>query len=163
VKAGLSFFEIKNKSNRGRTNKLRIKVKDWRHIKEAGAAEFMEQHADYSLNEVTPHIENSFQRITLVNKAMSERVTIDTNICFHNLENENRASLPGLAVIEVKRDGRSYSPIYMQLLKMHIHVESFSKYCMGCMMTNPELKRNRFKERLRRTMKIENGEVYARF
>jgi hypothetical protein len=46
---------------------------------------------------------------------------------------------------------------------MHIHVESFSKYCMGCMMTNPELKRNRFKERLRRTMKIENGEVYARF
>ena len=64
----------------------------------------------YDLSELRFFLENSFGRITLVNHAMTERVTIDLNLYFHNLQTGCDSNLSRLAVIELKRNGRMESP-----------------------------------------------------
>ena len=155
VSSGLSFLEIKNKNNRGRTDKKRIKIdpsSDYMHSEETRA--FLAKHAWFSPDELEPHLENRFKRITLVNRGMTERLTIDTGLCFHNYTNDRDGSLSGIAVVELKRDGRTMSPMHDLLIRMHIHTMGFSKYCIGCAFTDPTLKQNLFKERIRRVLKI---------
>ena len=155
VSSGLSFLEVKNKNNRGRTDKKRIKVdadSDYMHSEETRF--FLAKHARYSPDELVPHIENQFNRITLVNRGMTERLTMDTGLCFHNYSNDRNGSLTGIAVVELKRDGRTPSPMHDLLIRMHIHTMGFSKYCIGCAFTDPTLKQNLFKERIRRVLKL---------
>ena len=155
VSSGLSFLEIKNKNNRGRTDKKRIKVKadeDFLHTDETRS--FLAKHAYFTPEDLSPHLENNFSRITLVNRGMSERLTIDTGLCFHNFSTDRDYALDGIAVVELKRDGRTPSPMHDLLIRMHVHTMSFSKYCIGCALTDPALKQNRFKERIRFVLKL---------
>lgn len=155
VSSGLSFLEIKNKNNRGRTDKKRIKVDagvDYMHTEET--RKFLEKHAWYSPEELLPHLENRFNRITLVNRGMTERLTIDMGLCFHNFSNDHDESLAGIGVVELKRDGRTSSPMHDLLIRMHIHTMGFSKYCIGCALTDPTLKQNLFKEKIRCVLKM---------
>ena len=148
VDSHLSFLEIKTKDNHGKTYKSRISADD------ALAQDFLKQvlHIDPQLLE--QKIENSFHRITLVNKAMTERLTIDTDLSFQNLVTGMKCSLPQLAIIELKRDGLQPSPILPMLRELRIHPGGFSKYCIGEALTNPSLRINRLKPRLQKLMKI---------
>ena len=94
-------------------------------------------------------MENNFYRITLVNKAMTERLTIDTDICFCNLQTGKEAALNRMVIIELKRDGRTFSPIREVLRNLHIQPSGISKYCMGTVLTSPTVKHNRFKQKIR--------------
>ena len=158
VSSGLTFFEIKNKSNRGRTDKKRIKIplENTGFLTDDETRKFLAKHAWYTPEELSPQLENFFERITLVNRGMTERLTIDLNLAFHNIANDKRSSLENVVIIELKRDGRTPSPMHDLLIKMHIHTSSFSKYCMGYALTDQNLKQNRFKERIRNTLKL-NG------
>ena len=93
-------------------------------------------------------MENYFDRITLVNHGMTERLTIDLNLRFHNLETEGEASMDFLAIVELKRDGHHPSPMHDLLIRMHVHPGGFSKYCIGSALTNPTLRTNNFKQKL---------------
>ena len=148
VDSHLSFLEIKTKDNHGKTYKSRISADD------ASAQDFLKQvlHIDPQLLE--QKIENSFHRITLVNKAMTERLTIDTDLSFLNLVTGMKCSLPQLAIIELKRDGLLPSPILPMLRELRIHPGGFSKYCIGEALTNPSLRINRMKPRLQQIKKI---------
>lgn len=148
VDSQLSFLEVKTKDNHGKTYKSRISADD------ALAQDFLKQvlHIDPQLLE--QKIENSFHRITLVNKAMTERLTIDTDLSFQNLVTGMKYSLPQLAIIELKRDGLQPSPILPMLRELRIHPGGFSKYCIGEALTNPSLRINRLKPRLQKLMKI---------
>lgn len=105
------------------------------------------------MQELTPALENHFSRITLVNKARTERLTIDMNLLFQNLRNGNVANGNDLAIIELKRDGYSFSPMKDLLIRTQIHTMGFSKYCMGCAMTDKTLRQNNLKVRLRKIEK----------
>ena len=148
VDSQLSFLEVKTKDNHGKTYKSRISADD------ASAQDFLKQvlHIDPQLLE--QKIENCFHRITLVNKAMTERLTIDTDLSFQNLTTGKKCSLPRLAIIELKRDGLQPSPILPMLRELKIHPGGFSKYCIGEALTNPSLRINRLKPRLQKLMKI---------
>ena len=63
-------------------------------------------------------------------------------------------TLPGIAIVELKRDGRTPSPMHDLFIRTHVHTMSFSKYCVGCALTDPALKQNRFKERIRWVLKM---------
>ncbi len=155
VSSGLSFFEIKNKNNKGRTDKKRIQIEEEKDfLLQPETQKFLSKHAMYSPEELSAQLENFFKRITLVNRGMTERLTIDTDLRFRNLLNDRKSALPGVAIIELKRNGRTPSPMYAQLIRMHIHTSGFSKYCMGYALTDPKLKQNRFKERVRWVTKI---------
>ncbi|MCD8202547.1 MAG: polyphosphate polymerase domain-containing protein [Prevotella sp.] len=161
VSSDLTFLEVKNKSNKGRTDKKRIAVTSVDNLADDGAEEFLHKHAWYSLEELHPQLENSFHRVTLVNKAKTERLTIDTNIWFRNIPNGNETILDKVAVVELKRDGLTFSPVKEMLRKLRIQRASFSKYCMGCALTDRTLRQNRFKERIRNLSKYQKIQSYG--
>ena len=97
-----------------------------------------------------PQIENHFYRITLINKEMTERITIDTNLEFHNFITDKALSLDNIGIIEWKRDGHNGKSGFEDILRsLKIQPSGFSKYCIGMAVTNPELRQNRLKPKLR--------------
>lgn len=149
--SGIEFLEVKQKNNKGRTDKKRRPTAD---MSEASRCDFIFETSGYRGESLAPQIENSFTRLTLVNKAMTERLTIDTDLRFHNLVSGECADLTGLVIIELKRDGRAHSPISEILRLLRIVPSGFSKYCIGMALTNPLLHVNRFKPRLRNIYKM---------
>lgn len=150
------FFEVKLKNNHGRTKKKRIPVTSLETIKDDGAAEFLESCAllPIPLKDMSPKVANHFERITLINKAKTERLTIDSGLSFSNVVTGIEKEMTNLVVIEVKRDGNTYSPIMDILRELRICPTGFSKYCIGAALTTPGLKRNRFNVKLRKIEKI---------
>ena len=153
-----TFLEIKNKNNHGRTKKKRIPIQSLEHMEcELDTViPFMAKHAWYTIDQISPVIENWFNRITLVNYGKTERLTIDFNLKFHHLKSECHDSLQKVVVIELKRDGNFPSPALDILRDLRIKQSGFSKYCIGSALTNDKLWRNNFKERLIMINKIEN-------
>lgn len=151
--SGTAFLEIKDKDNRGRTDKKRIPC--------SGAGEdimpysdFIRAHSHYVPEDLAPQVRNRFRRITLVNCLLTERLTIDTGLCFRNLSTGCECSLEGLVIIELKRDGNTRSPAGEMLHRLHIHPAGFSKYCMGMALTDRKLRQNRLKPRLRMVSRL---------
>lgn len=151
--SGLQFMEIKTKNNHGRTKKKRIEVGDM-DLADEEKRQFIGQHLRYGVDTLQPALNNHFSRITLVNKAKTERLTIDSGLRFHNLVNDEYKDMGNLVIIELKRDGRVPSPVLDMLRQLHIHPHGFSKYCMGSALTNPQLPCNRFKCKLIEINKI---------
>ena len=149
--SGISFLEVKNKNNKGRTAKKRVECAA--HEKDMHA-DFIASHLNYEPERLQNRIENRFSRITLVNRNMTERLTIDTGLRFHNFTTHTKCALDGLVIIELKRDGLTHSPILELLRELRIQPSGFSKYCMGMALTDEDLRKNRFKPRLRMVNKI---------
>ena len=150
------FFEVKIKNNHGRTKKKRMHLTGADTYVQEGASAFLEEHAMLSipLSDMKPKVANHFKRITLVNNAKTERLTIDRELSFHNSETGLDRNMDNLVVIEVKRDGNTYSPIQDLLRELRIFPSGFSKYCIGMALTTPGIKRNLFNERLRKIEKL---------
>lgn len=167
VDSGLNFLEVKTKNNHKRTRKKRTTMFDFDPLAPARNIAF-DSHDDnfkeydcflrenllYKPEIMEEAIENRFNRITLVNNNKTERLTIDTDICFHNIHTGNDCSLPELAIIELKRDGLVPSPILALLNELRIKPLGFSKYCIGTALTNPDIRQNRFKQRLHALEKL---------
>ena len=151
--SGLQFMEVKTKNNHGRTKKKRIEVKDM-DVREQQKRDFLGQNLRYGVDTLQPALNNHFSRITLVNKDKTERLTIDSQLSFHNLVNDQELDMGQLVIVELKRDGRVPSPILEMLRQLHIHPHGFSKYCMGSALTNPLLPCHRFKRKLIEIRKI---------
>lgn len=143
----LTFLEVKNKNNKGRTDKKRIVCSPAADIGEC--REFLDGLSRYACPSLSPSLENRFRRVTLVNRRMTERLTIDTGLRFRNRRSAAVAALDSLVIIELKRDGLVASPVASMLNRLRIHPSGFSKYCMGLVVTDPDLRGNRFKPRLR--------------
>ena len=167
VKAGLNFLEVKTKNNHGRTKKKRIAMEQFDALHPQHDIQFHRQDENfinydeflratlkYDPENLTEQLENRFDRITLVNKARTERLTIDTNLRFNNIATGQKRDMGDIVIIELKRDGNQPSPILGKLCDLHIHPHGFSKYCIGSALTNDSLRRNRIKPRLRSIQKI---------
>ena len=161
VNSGLNFLEVKTKNNHGRTKKKRVLVHEFDpmqpqhdicfHCQNAAFCEydeFLRSNLQYNPYSLCEQLENRFDRITLVNKGMTERLTIDINLRFHNIATGNYRFMDHIAIIELKRDGRVYSPILSLLNQLRIKPHGFSKYCIGSALTNNSLHCNRLKPRL---------------
>ena len=151
--SGLQFMEVKTKNNHGRTKKKRIEVTDM-NVCEQTKSDFITKHLRYGVDTLQPALNNHFSRITLVNKAKTERLTIDSALRFHNIASGVDKDMGNLVIIELKRDGLVYSPVLEMLRQLRIHPHGFSKYCMGSALTNSELRVNRFKRKLIEINKI---------
>lgn len=159
VASNLTFLEVKNKNNHGRTKKKRIEVPSQEHFRDTdGAYELVKRKTGLSLDILNAVVQNHFDRVTLVNKDKTERLTIDFNIQFHNFETNNSHGTDQLVIIELKRDGNVYSPVVNILHDIHIHPTGFSKCCIGMALTDPQLKQNNFKPKLRKLQKINGNE-----
>ena len=159
----LTYLEVKNKNNHGRTKKKRIRVDSLEASKQTeGAEELVRRKTGLSLQSMHYVVQNEFDRITLVNMAKTERLTIDFNINFYNYETGNNANSDQLVIIELKRDGNIFSPICTILRDLHIHPTGFSKCCIGMVWTDENLRNNNFKQKVRNLAKINADERYLK-
>ena len=161
VNSGLNFLEVKTKNNHGRTKKKRVLVHEFDPMNPEHNIcfrcqnkdfceydEFLRSNLQYNPFSLCEQLENRFDRITLVNKGMTERLTIDTNLRFYNIATGNYRFMDNIVIIELKRDGRVPSPILSLLNQLRIKPHGFSKYCIGSALTNSSLHCNRLKPRL---------------
>lgn len=162
LESGITFLEVKKKDNHGKTLKTRMAVPSLEAVAEQHVGnDFVRQAVGLSLEELQPAVSNRFSRITLVNQALTERLTIDFNIRFHSLLTGEDRLMDNIVVVELKRDGRAPSPILPMLRKLRIKPAGFSKYCIGATVTGTEQRINRFKKRLVRLRKVAGHEPDA--
>ena len=162
VDTNTCFLEVKNKVNTGRTKKKRIEIP----MEGFGSLYDTEQKRAFlaekvwvTQEELHPRLQNAFQRITLVNRQKSERITIDSGISFHNLLTGCDASADGLVIIEVKQNGNIPSDFKRLLLDARIQSHGLSKYCLGMLLTDDHVKYNRFKPKIRMVSKLVGREL----
>lgn len=215
VETGVTYLEIKNKSNKGRTHKRRMALDRSLFAAAAtdtAAADFLRREARYAPETLSPSLATRFVRVTLVNRAMTERLTIDFDLHFDNVRaadggnkdmngcgdtdmnsrgntdmngrkdmntigrgdmdingcgnngmtgmdngfrpaaedsHGHTASLGRLVVIELKQDALAPSPMKQILAQLRVKPFKLSKYCIGEALTNPLVKHNRFKAKIR--------------
>ena len=92
---------------------------------------FLSEYLHYDIETLIPSLQNSFDRVTLVNKEKTERLTIDTHLTFHNLVTGVDRMMHPLVIVELKRDGLCYSPVLAMLRELRVFPHGFSKYCIG--------------------------------
>jgi len=115
--------------------------------------QFIAGRTPFTSDQLKPSLVNQFCRLTLANKNFSERCTIDLNLQFK--VNQKLIDLPGLVIVEIKSDGKPrLSPLAQALGQKRIKASGFSKYCMGRVLTDVHIKRNRFKETIRKIEKL---------
>ena len=162
VNSGDAFLEVKRKNNRGRTKKKRTgipmqELPDFRG--DAAACRYLADHSDFRAEELQPTLETVFQRITLVNPELTERITIDTCLTFKNFRTGRETSLRDAVIIELKQDGHSASQMKRILLNHRVKPARISKYCIAVTLTDPSAKSNRFKEKVRQIEKTINHKI----
>ena len=215
IETGVTYLEVKNKSNKGRTHKRRMALDRSLFAAAAtdtAAADFLRREARYAPETLSPSLATRFVRVTLVNHAMTERLTIDFDLHFDNVRaagggnkdmngcgdtdmnsrgntdmngrkdmntigpgdmdingrgnngmtgmdngfrsaaeasHGHTASLGRLVVIELKQDALAPSPMKQILAQLRVKPFKLSKYCIGEALTNPLVKHNRFKAKIR--------------
>jgi hypothetical protein len=157
---GGSFLEIKCKSNKMRTIKWRIKNNMQKNKFDEQAENFLANHIG-SDKCIKPILDNWFNRITLVGIGFNERVTLDFNLSFAEIDsdasNTEKIELPYLAIAEIKFDKSAvFSPFYRLLKELNIRPSSFSKYCIGNILLNLTQRTNIFKANLLTLEKIKD-------
>ena len=148
VNSGDAFLEIKRKNNHGRTKKKRtgIPMADLPDFRSNDAAcRYLAGHSDFEAGQLRPTLETLFQRITLVNPDLTERLTIDTQLRFKNYRTALETSLQDAVVIELKQDGRAGSKMRGIFLEHRIKPVRVSKYCIAVTLTDPQAIGGRFK------------------
>ena len=113
------------------------------------ACRYLAGHSDFEAGQLLPTLETLFQRITLVNPDLTERLTIDTNLCFKNFRTGLETSLGEAVVIELKQDGHAASAMKGILRDHRVKPARISKYCIAVTLTDPSARAGRFKEKVR--------------
>lgn len=155
VSSGISFLEVKFKSNKGRTIKKRISSEFGNSAFTDQEIEFLSRYIPFNPDELHFTLINNFSRLTLVNKNFKERCTIDMNLRFEMADKS--IALEDLVIVEIKSDGKiENSPLALALYEQRIKPSGFSKYCVGRTLTDVALKRNAFKGKIKRIEKTIN-------
>jgi len=157
IESNLSFLEVKFKSNKGRVIKDRI---ERTYTDQNAFSGFINKHTPYNPADLNLKLINLFNRFTLVDKGMRERVTIDFNLSFANTVRE--LLFRGLVIIEVKQNKADKQSVVFNVLKNNaIRPASISKYCLGMSMLNQNTKFNNFKKTILMINKISHVELSA--
>ncbi len=148
VESGITFFEVKQKNNKGKTIKERIRVDGSKMMLGEDEKSLLSRFSDNKTIEcVIPRLNNSFRRLTLVNKTFSDRLTFDLYTTFEF--NQQTADIHHLVVAELKQSSHVLDAFKRQLFKDEkIYQVSVSKYIIGSLLLDNSLKHNNFKEKI---------------
>lgn len=155
VETSTTFLEVKQRTNRKRTVKHRMPTNGLLTSLQGEYAGFvangitaasLKSEDDGFAGKLAPVLWNRYQRLTLVGNQRQERVTLDLGLCFAGagmIGEYRQDSLANIVIAEVKqsRIDRS-SPIIEFLRAARVRPSSFSKYCMGVSLMQPEFPRH---------------------
>jgi hypothetical protein len=155
------FLEVKFKTNKGRTVKTRIRKSGQLESIEDSEQPFLTKESAYADQDLSPVIAVLFNRVTLVGKALKERITLDFGLTFRS--DEGTKEIDNLVIVEMKRDSQhSLDSVTAQNLKaLSAYPSSLSKYCIGMILLNETGKYNRYKPKLLKLNKLsEHGNIW---
>jgi len=146
-----AFMEVKLKNNKQRTIKKRMPL-DASKPEFENAKQFLIASLQRHVNILETALFVKYQRITLMNKNSTERLTLDLSLSFKSSNVASHVSLPDMWIAELKRDRKACASSFLTLVKQQqLSPVSFSKYCIGSALTdNGKLKTNRFKPTLQK-------------
>lgn len=157
IESNQKFLEVKFKTGKGRIRKNRI---NGSYSDQESFIEFVGEHTPYDPGNLSLALMNHYNRFTLIDHHLTERITIDFNLSFSR--NHKKARLNELAIIEVKQNISSRRSFVFQVLRnMSVKPVSISKYCLGISLLNPDVKFNNFKKTIIMIKKISHVELSA--
>lgn len=143
VDTNLCFFEIKKKVKIDRTYKYREQIPEILTYLNDDRKQLIQDYTRKKITDLNLTLKNNFNRITLVDKDFTERITIDTNLTY--TENDKELHFGNFAIIEVKQSKRNNnSAISAYLKEKHIREINISKYICGVLLMKPNIKKNQF-------------------
>ncbi len=144
---GSSFFEIKRKCN-NETQKDRIAYNSEYNIIDEAAKNLIDEKLCLDCKDLIPKLQVSYKRITLINPETKDKITIDSDLYFKNTINDYK--LDEMSIIEIKTKKINHLSFPIRTLKeMYIRpTEKLSKYCLGLVLTDKNVKYNKFKSKL---------------
>jgi hypothetical protein len=141
---GRCFAEVKERLNTGRVVKKRLPAE---RITES-FPEVLKNFADgingSQLQDLSPSARIKFQRLTFVNAAATERITIDINLQVE--DDQRRVELPDIIIAEMKKFKKSVSVFGSLMQRMRVKARSVSKYCLAISLLKADVRKNNFKE-----------------
>lgn len=152
------FLEVKFKSNKGRTIKERKKIDEMEFQLSEKSKSFIRKNTPIDPEMLQITVINSFNRLMLTDKNRKERITIDFNLNYK--KDELTCDLPHIVIVEVKQDGFSNQSAFVKILKSEsVRPTGMSKYCIGVLQFNKNLKYNNFKSKLLTINKLKNVSI----
>ena len=143
----LCVLETKLKTNKSRTIKQRISIKE-NHQKDV--IDFLNEQIHSVRTSLLPKLFNNYHRMTFTHRRKQEKITIDFNLAFENPDNNLQYHIDDYFIVEVKTKQKVHRSEFSLYCKENgIRTNRFSKYCMGtCLTNNDDLKKNNFKKKL---------------
>lgn len=148
-----TFLEIK-KRRKKRTTKERIYVDELQEKLGERERLFIAESMG-EIEEIDPSLLVEYKRITLVNKNLDERFTLDYEIQFTRTNNNKNINHVAIAELKQQKLNR-YSPAYQLMNQTKVNPSQFSKYCIGMAMLSSDsrIKYNNFKKTLLQLNKL---------
>jgi len=141
------FVEVKFKSNNMKVYKSRISQSDDELMPESQDVQRLLEKYKLNGNELKQKITVSYDRMTFVHKWLPMKVTVDADIYYKNCVNEG--AIRGLVIVECKTNSKVAVSNFIKFMKkINIFELGISKYCLGRMFLDSEIKYNRFKHKL---------------
>jgi hypothetical protein len=155
VDSGLSFFEVKFKSNKGRTIKTRVdKQGSAPYALDARSIALLTDKTQINPADLSPVLWVNYRRITLVSIDSKERITLDLDLTFKNGEKQKQFLF--LAIAEVKQEKEGKESVFLEIMRQQrLTRGGISKYCFGVISLFEAVKRNRFKSKVKFIQKIQ--------
>jgi VTC domain len=146
--SGDRWLEVKERQRDGRTVKVRVRIDADVSPALLAAPPFGAVPLGVTPARLVPVLTIQYDRITLVAKDRSERVTIDRGLRW--VRGEDVASAPGRVLVELKQRRRRTSPAWQVLRDLVSMDESISKYCLGVVALIPGVPPGLNRHQLRR-------------
>ena len=157
IGSDLTFLEVKEKKNTGRTVKHRLQTGGVMTQLGSDIRDFLSSCFPLDYSQYKPVLINEYQRITLVSAVHPERITLDIDLTYHSESMD--ILLSDIVIAEIKRSSdHTCSPALACLNSMRLRPKGFSKYCIGISLLYGDLvKHNNFRIVLRFLSKLTNG------
>lgn len=154
LSSNLVFNEIKRKNNTGKTFKSRIPRSKFYDKVDDRFKDFSDEKSAKLNSLYLPQLYVDYERITLVDKELTERLTIDLGLTLY--DDTDKMSFKNIVIVESKRErGVKNSSSSKALNELRVRPRGFSKYCIGMALIKKDIKRNLFNEKIRYIEKLE--------
>lgn len=146
--SGERWLEVKERLRDGRTVKVRQRIDSGIPAGALTQPPFAAISLGVEANRLAPVLTIHYERITLVAKDRTERVTIDRALRW--TRGDVTAAAPGRVLVELKQGRRCTSPAWQVLRGLVSLDESISKYCLGVVALIPGVPPGLNRHQLRR-------------
>jgi hypothetical protein len=152
------FLELKVKTNKERTRKLRVPL-----APHTAPLEQLEQQgwlnsARFNTQDLDEAVTIEYTRITLVGRSTRERITLDSALTVRR--GARARTFPDVVIAEAKQDRKERSVFPSVMRGLQLRPGALSKYCLAIAALEPAAKTNLFRRTLQRLEALSaNGDV----